>query len=215
MTSGPVIIVLAAGLGSRFQDAGYKLSQPLGATSVLGATLVRAMGSRLPLVVITTRALVAEAARHVARRDIVVLEAAAGPVEGRGDLRAVNARLGTGASIAAGVSARPNAGGWLVLPADMPLVTSATLRRVAGALRDHTIAYAQLHGRRGHPVAFNAELYSELVTLQGDEGARRLVSRYPAHPVEVDDPGVLVDVDTLADLERVRELWARTETAPQ
>jgi molybdenum cofactor cytidylyltransferase len=215
MTSGPVIIVLAAGLGSRFQDAGYKLSQPLGATSVLGATLVRAMCSRLPLVVITTRALVAEAARHVARRDIVVLEAAAGPVEGRGDLRAVNARLGTGASIAAGVSARPNAGGWLVLPADMPLVTSATLRRVAGALRDHTIAYAQLHGRRGHPVAFNAELYSELVTLQGDEGARRLVSRYPAHPVEVDDPGVLVDVDTLADLERVRELWARTETVLQ
>jgi molybdenum cofactor cytidylyltransferase len=210
-----VIIVLAAGLGSRFQDAGYKLSQPLGATSVLGATLVRAMCSRLPLVVITTRALVAEAARHVARRDIVVLEAAAGPVEGRGDLRAVNARLGTGASIAAGVSARPNAGGWLVLPADMPLVTSATLRRVAGALRDHTIAYAQLHGRRGHPVAFNAELYSELVTLQGDEGARRLVSRYPAHPVEVDDPGVLVDVDTLADLERVRELWARTETVLQ
>ncbi len=215
MTSGPVIIVLAAGLGSRFQDAGCKLSQPLGPTSVLGVTLARAMGSRLPVVVITTQALVAEAARHVARRDIVVLEAGARPVEGRGDLRAVNARLGTGASIAEGVSARPNADGWLVLPADMPLVTSATLRQVAAALRDHTIAYAQLHGRRGHPVAFNAELYSELVTLQGDEGARRLVSRYPAHPVEVDDPGVLVDVDTLADLERVRELWARTETVLQ
>ncbi len=215
MTSGPVIIVLAAGLGSRFQDAGHKLSQPLGTTSVLGATLTQAMGSGLPLVVITTESLVAEAARYVARQDIVLLEAASRAVEGRSDLRAVNARLGKGASIAAGVSARSNADGWLVLPADMPLVQSATLQQVAAALRDHTIAYAQLHGQRGHPVAFNVELYSELVTLQGDEGARRMLSRYPAHPVEVDDPGVLVDVDTVADLERVRGLWACMEAVPQ
>jgi molybdenum cofactor cytidylyltransferase len=215
MTSGPVIIVLAAGLGSRFQDAGHKLSQPLGTTSVLGATLTQAMGSGLPLVVITTEALVADAARYVARQDIVLLEAASRAVEGRSDLRAVNARLGKGASIAAGVSARSNADGWLVLPADMPLVQSATLQQVAAALRDHTITYAQLHGQRGHPVAFNVELYSELVTLQGDEGARRMLSRYPAHPVEVDDPGVLVDVDTVADLERVRGLWACMEAVPQ
>jgi molybdenum cofactor cytidylyltransferase len=53
-------------------------------------------------------------------------------------------------------------------------------------------------------VGFGTELYSELVRLSGDEGARRLVARYPAHGVEVDDPGVLLDVDTVADLERVR-----------
>ena len=49
MTIGPAIIVLAAGLGSRFQDAGHKLCQPLGSTSVLGATLAHAIGSGLPL----------------------------------------------------------------------------------------------------------------------------------------------------------------------
>ncbi|MDL2337994.1 MAG: nucleotidyltransferase family protein [Pseudomonadota bacterium] len=214
MNSGPVIIVLAAGLGSRFQDAGHKLSQPLGTSSVLGATLARAMGSQLPLIVVTTEALVAEAARHVARQDIVVLEAvSARAVEGRGDLRAVNARLGMGASIAAGVSARSNAAGWLVLPGDMPLLQSATLQQVAAALREHPVAYAQFHGRRGHPVGFSAELYSELIHLQGDEGARRLVSRYPAQAVDVDDSGVLVDVDTVADLKQVRALWARTAVA--
>jgi molybdenum cofactor cytidylyltransferase len=31
------------------------------------------------------------------------------------------------------------------------------------------------------------------------KGARRLVARYPAHGVDVDDAGVLVDVDTEAD----------------
>ena len=173
------------------------------------------MASQLPLVVVTTEALVSEAARHVARQDIVVLEAASGrPIEERGDLRALNARLGMGASIAAGVSARSNASGWLVLPGDMPLLQASTLQGVANALRDHAVAYAQHLGRRGHPVGFSAELYSELIHLQGDQGARRLVSRYPAQAVDVDDPGVLVDVDTVADLAQVRAIWARAAVAP-
>jgi molybdenum cofactor cytidylyltransferase len=53
-------------------------------------------------------------------------------------------------------------------------------------------------------VAFGAELYSELALLGGDEGARRLVARYPAQGVEVDDPGVLLDIDTQDDLARAR-----------
>ena len=53
-------------------------------------------------------------------------------------------------------------------------------------------------------MGFGGELYSELATLAGDEGARRLVARYPAFGVEVADPGVLVDVDTEEDLERIR-----------
>lgn len=52
------------------------------------------------------------------------------------------------------------------------------------------------------------------MTLRGDEGARRLVARYPAIGVEVDDPGVLIDVDTEADLESVR-LAQQGGTVPQ
>ncbi len=86
----------------------------------------------------------------------------------------------------------------------MPMVKPSTLAAVASALDDYPVAYAQHRGRRGHPVGFAAELYSELVMLSGDEGARRLVARYPAHGVEVDDAGVLIDVDTEADLEKLR-----------
>ena len=68
----------------------------------------------------------------------------------------------------------------------------------------HPVVYAQHRGRRGHPVGFASELYSELALLSGDEGARRLVARYPAQGVEVDDPGVLLDVDTIADLTGLR-----------
>jgi len=86
----------------------------------------------------------------------------------------------------------------------MPMVRSETLVEVARELADHAVVFAQHKGVRGHPVGFSAELYSELIALRGDEGARRLVARYPAIGVEVDDPGVLIDVDTEADLESVR-----------
>jgi molybdenum cofactor cytidylyltransferase len=63
-------------------------------------------------------------------------------------------------------------------------------------------------------VGFAAELYSELAMLRGDEGARRIVARYPALGVDVDDPGVLVDLDTEADLAAIRALRAAAEPQP-
>src|SRR4029079_9077673 len=148
---------------------------------------------QLPVVVVTTARFADLARRGVAARDVVLLpEVDADP------------GLGMGHSIAAGVAARPEAGGWLVVPGDMPLIQPQTIAPVGRELAHHAVLYAQHKGRRGHPVGFATELYSELATLTGDEGARRLVARYPAVGVEVDDAGVLVDVDTEADLERLR-----------
>jgi molybdenum cofactor cytidylyltransferase len=182
MTAQPSVIVLAAGRGTRFDGTGHKLAQPLGTSSVLLATLAAAIASHLRVVVVTTA-------------PFVVLPEVGSP---GGD------SLGIGASIAAGVSASPDSRGWLVLPGDMPLVEPATLVAVARALAVHPVAYAQHNGRRGHPVGFAAELYSELTALSGDEGARRLVARYPAFAVERDDPGILIDIDTASDLAAVR-----------
>jgi len=113
--------------------------------------------------------------------------------------------LGMGYSIAAGVSATGDAEGWVILPGDMPNIQPSSILAVSAALRDQPVSYAQYKGQRGHPVGFGAELFSELAELQGDEGARRLVARYPSVGVEVNDPGVLADIDTLDDLQRVRE----------
>jgi molybdenum cofactor cytidylyltransferase len=195
MKTQSAVIVLAAGRGSRFEGNDHKLSQRLGAATVLGTTLRHAIASRLEVVVVTTEAFADLARRSVAARDVVVL-----PEVGSDDA----VPLGMGYSIAAGVGARPDASGWLILPGDMPLVQPATLQAVARQLEHHPIVYAQHKGRRGHPVGFATELYSELVRLTGDEGARRLVARYPAFGLEVDDAGVLVDVDTQADLDRLR-----------
>lgn len=195
MKSGPAVVVLAAGRGSRFRGLHHKLMQTLGASTVLATTISNALATQLPVMVVTTEPLAEMVSHHVARRDMVVLPAVGSPA---------SQALGMGYSIAAGVAARSDASGWLILPADMPMVQTSTLRQVADELESHAIAYAQYRGLRGHPVGFAAELYSELVMLTGDEGARRLVARYPALGVEVDDPGVLLDVDTEDDLARVR-----------
>ncbi len=187
----PTIVVLAAGSGSRFGGDRHKLVQGFGASTVLGSTLRNAIESQLPVAVVTTAALAPLAARQLALRDIVVVT----------DEQAAR---GMGHSIACGVGERSGAPGWLILPADMPLVRPGTLLAVAHALEQHPVVYAQYRGRRGHPVGFSAELYSELVALNGDDGARRVVLRYPAHGEDVDDEGVLLDIDTATDLAAVR-----------
>jgi molybdenum cofactor cytidylyltransferase len=199
MTARPTLIVPAAGRGSRFNGAGgagHKLAQPLDGLTVLECTLRAVLQSQLPCLVVTTAELAPAAARQLARRDVLVLS----PGE---------AARGMGYSIAAGVAERSGAAGWLVLPGDMPRVRAASLQAVAAALSQQIVVWAQHRGRRGHPVGFAAELYSELVQLDGDDGARRVVARYPAVGLELDDPGVLQDVDTPDDLAQLGRLPAR------
>lgn len=195
MQRDPAVVVLAAGSGSRFGGARHKLLQPLFDSTVLQRTLANALSSGLPVVVVTTAALVDTAVTAgVVPSNVVVLPVATA---------SSGEPLGMGYSIARGVIAASHASGWVLLPGDMPLIRAETVRQVARGLLEHPVVYAQHQGRRGHPVAFAGELYSELVHLSGDEGARRIAARYPAYGVEVDDPSVLLDIDTPADLERL------------
>jgi molybdenum cofactor cytidylyltransferase len=187
----PTIVIPAAGSGSRFGGNLHKLAQPFGASTVLGTTLRNALSTQLPVVVVTTAALAPLVARQLALRDIVVAT----------DEQAAR---GMGHTLSLGIGERSGAPGWLVLPADMPLVKPGTLLAVGRALEHHPVAYAQHKGRRGHPVGFAAELYSELVMLTGDNGARRVMLRYPAHAEDTDDAGVLMDIDTASDLDALR-----------
>ena len=192
----PTVVVLAAGAGRRFAGTTPKLASPLGRASVLAHTREAVLGSGLPLVVVTVAPLVGLVREVVASRDIVLL-----PPVGS----ASREPLGAGYSIAAGVTARAQACGWLVLPGDMPRVRPQTLQLMARAVGQGAapIACAQHLGRAGHPVGLAAEMYNELSRLSGDQGLRRLLARYPSFPVETGDPGVLIDIDTREDLERL------------
>ena len=116
-----------------------------------------------------------------------------------------HADKGMGHTLASGVRAARQAGGWVVALADMPYIQPETMRRVADALREGGVIVAPgYQGQRGHPVGFARRFQQELRTLTGDEGARKLIGQYPdwLTVLDLQDPGVLRDIDTRADLEQ-------------
>jgi molybdenum cofactor cytidylyltransferase len=114
-------------------------------------------------------------------------------------------KLGIGHSIACGVSETKDAQGWVIALADMPFIKPSTIQPIVDALRvGALIALPVYDGRRGHPVGFSRELFSELVQVKGDVGARALLKKYEPQLVEVDceDPGIHIDIDTPEDMEK-------------
>lgn len=111
---------------------------------------------------------------------------------------------GMGDSIAAAVRATPEAAGWLVLPADLPLVRSETLRAIAGALAQHAVAVPVYQGARGHPVGFSAACRDGLLSLEGNQGAAPVLRAQQAINsvafLALDDVGTVTDIDTVEDL---------------
>jgi len=113
---------------------------------------------------------------------------------------------GMGDSIAAAVHATRSAPGWLILPADLPLVLPQTLVALAQQASAAHVLLPVFQGQRGHPVRFAAQCRTALEQLRGELGAAAVVQAFQAERVPVDDPGCVTDIDTLADLERAASL---------
>jgi molybdenum cofactor cytidylyltransferase len=95
----------------------------------------------------------------------------------------------------------PAADAWDVALGDMPFVRPATIRALTDALgAGANIAAPSSQGRRGNPVAFAKAHLADLLALEGDQGARRILAAQPVVQVEVADPGIFSDIDTPADL---------------
>lgn len=90
---------------------------------------------------------------------------------------------------------------WIIALADMPSIRPESIRRLVDALQAGAdIAVLSYQGRRGHPVGFSRLHLPELLQLNGDQGARALLARHPVIEIAVDDPGILLDIDTVDDL---------------
>ena len=123
-------------------------------------------------------------------------------------------RPGMGDSIAAGVKATPGATAWLILPADLPLISSSTLCSIALA-PTCAVTVPMYQGQRGHPVRFGPECAAGLLDLQGKQGAAQIIRAQVATNsvafLDVDDVGCVFDVDTLSDLSRA-EAWLLSQS---
>jgi molybdenum cofactor cytidylyltransferase len=186
-------LLLAAGRGERF--GGDKLLALLASGPGFGGECVGAAACRRLLLALPR-------VSAVVRPGDAALASALGAAGAR-IVRCPRADEGMGASIACGVRATEGAAGWVIALADMPWILPSTIARVAAAVAQGAPVAAPFHrGRRGHPVGFSAACYPALAELAGEEGAKTVVDahRDSLVRIDVDDPGVLRDVDTPEDL---------------
>ena len=118
---------------------------------------------------------------------------------------------GLASSVKAGIAAVPaDAAGAVICLGDMPLIDARLIDRLIEAFapdRGNLIAVPVSDGRRGNPVLWSRRFFSELMTLDGDIGARHLIARHSEAVAEVpvDGHGAFLDIDTpqaLADAQR-------------
>jgi molybdenum cofactor cytidylyltransferase len=116
---------------------------------------------------------------------------------------------GMSSSLRLGLAAlRPEIQAALIVLADQPGLTPDLLRLLV-ARYDNTsapIVAPYYQGQRGNPVLFDRSLFGELLRLEGDRGGRTVITSHSdlLERAYVDDPAVILDVDTLPDYERAK-----------
>lgn len=187
-------VVLAAGSSSRM-EGGHKLLEPLDGRPIVTRAVEAAIESgSTPVVVVTGH-----------RREDV--EAALpGSVQ---TVHNPDYQAGLASSLRAGLLALPaDADAVFVALGDMPLVRATHYEALVTAWRPDAIAVPTRAGRRGHPVLWPARLFADMCALQGDRGAKSLMTEHATSVIEVPaaSDAILLDVDVAGDLERLRGL---------
>lgn len=183
-------ILLAAGRSQRMGRD--KLSLPFGETTVFHRSLSPLIDSPLinEVVVVVNRDFeLSEPLLDQANCTVAVNEAD---------------QLGMSSSLRVGILAAADADAYMVCLADMPRLT---VRLLASLIETYAetgkgILLPTHKGRDGHPVIFGVEYKQRLLEITGDIGARQIVRDDPdrVRRVSVDNPAVVFDIDTTADM---------------
>jgi len=195
-------VVLGAGRSSRMGGPN-KLLAEIGGRPLIRIVVAAALQSRArPVVVVTGH-----------QRERVEAALAGLPVKFTHN---PHYALGLGTSLKSGIAALPaDVDGVIVCLGDMPQVDSGLIDRLIGAIepdKGALIAVPSIDGKRGNPVVWSRRFFPDLMTVEGDVGARYLIGRYPEAVVEVPTSGTaaLTDVDTPEALEAVRAELEKT-----
>jgi molybdenum cofactor cytidylyltransferase len=117
---------------------------------------------------------------------------------------------GLASSVKAGIAAvSDNADAAVICLGDMPLISAQLIDRLIEAFapdRGNLIAVPVSDNRRGNPVLWSRRFFNELMTLDGDIGARHLIAKHSEAVAEVpvDGSGAFLDIDTPQALEAAR-----------
>jgi len=193
------VILLAAGMAQRMGS--LKQLLPLGTSTVMGVTLAKISASDAGSVIVVVGAMEEETS-EIARQ-------AGATVVNNPDYR-----LGMSTSLRKGLEElKADCELFMVALADQPLTETETYNLLLEQAResDKGIAVPVYEGQKGNPIIFKRRYLPELLTLKGDVGGRELLKRHPEDIfyIEVRDPGVVTNVNTPGDYEKLKNKFAR------
>jgi molybdenum cofactor cytidylyltransferase len=182
--SGVAAIILAAGTSSRFGAANKLLAEWRG-QAMLRTVAEVALATELEPVIVVT----GHEAEDV-RAALAGLEVAF--------VHNPNHPQGQATSLQAGIRAVPPAcEGAMILLGDMPRVSASDINQLLDVFAGPASIIVPVHeGQRGNPVIIGRQHFSSLLELEGDEGARSLLSGDRVTRVEMETDAVLQDFDT-------------------
>ena len=190
-------IILAAGSSTRMGRAKQLL--PLGHGTVLEQTIANVRGAEVNEIVLVLGASAETIRRQLPLSLLKGLNVVVNQAYGEGmssSLRAGIAALDQGTEAA------------LIILGDQPFIRSQTMNQVVRAYRldQAQIVIPSFQGRRGNPVLLDRSVFSEVTALEGDTGCRAIFGNHLAGiaKVEVEDEGILLDIDDPDDYDRLR-----------
>lgn len=103
---------------------------------------------------------------------------------------------------------------WLLTPADHPTLTAAVVRSLEEAWKTHpqcSLFVPTHQGRRGHPLLLSWAHVPHIRQLPAEQGLNIYIRQRVAETLEVPvaNPGVLGDLDTPEDYERLLRDWPK------
>jgi molybdenum cofactor cytidylyltransferase len=181
-------IILAAGRSTRMGGPN-KLLAELGGKTLVRIVTEQALASKAKGVIVVTGHQAAQVEKALLGLNVKFV-------------RNPDFAQGLAGSVKAGVAAVPNnADGAVICLGDMPLIDAHLIDRLIEAFapdRGNLIAVPVSDGRRGNPVLWSRRFFNELMTLDGDIGARHLIARHSEAVAEVpvEGHGAFLDIDT-------------------
>ena len=170
-----------------------KLLLRWGDTTVIGHMISLLSRREISQIIVVFRADDDDLHAAVVDRDVVAIQPDDPPPEMRDSVECALRR------IAEEYSPQPD-DGWLLIPADNPLLDSTVLDRLLAEWQAHPgrIIVPTHQGKRGHPTLFPWSLTPEVFQLPPDQGLNRiLATRHDLiESIEIGSPAILIDLDT-------------------
>jgi molybdenum cofactor cytidylyltransferase len=198
MLQDTTAILLAAGESKRF-GSNNKLLEPIDGKSILHQCVITLLHSNVQRIVVVTghnhalikQSLEAFYSQNVYSKNLSIC---------------FNSRYqhGQSSSIHTGIEHCKESSAVLICLADMPHVQTTTINSLLRSAQDNpqsTMVAPQFNNKRGNPVLFKRSVFGDLLSINGDTGAKHYIDQHAEQLtlVQVDDAGICRDYDTPGD----------------